>query len=196
MKTLSAALGLGFACVLGLSACTVSGPSEAPRVVDVSRASPVVVNVSFIEFANGYRAPMGAPNVEHLFKTTPAEAVQQLLTRQLVVGGVQDTLRVTIEDASVVRTALPIKESIFGLFSKEPAEEFTGRISLKFEMFDPSAPDIIRGRASVTAARQKSLSNDASPADRDMAYHQMTQELVDDVAAQVGKTVRSTFGRQ
>ena len=61
-------------------------------------------------------------------------------------------------------------------------------MALNFELFDPAAPDIIRGRASVTAARDKTLTNDVSPAEREAAYHELTQDP--EVLAALDKLVR------
>jgi len=185
------------AAVVALAACNTSQPvGEIPAAVDVARFQPIPVNAADVVVVNAYHPPMTAPNVDHLFTEKPAEAARKLVEQQVVAAGVQDTLRVTIENAAVTRVALPVKQSLIGIFSRQPAERLEGRMALHFELFDPAAPDIIRGRASVTAARDKTLTNDASPAEREAAYHALTQDLTDDLAAQIAKTVKGTFGRE
>ena len=184
------------ACVLALSACATSAPVPPPASVDVSRYPAILVHASDVVVVNAYHPTMTAPNVEHLFTVKPADAASALVTQQIQAAGVQDTLRITIENASVTREALPVKKSIIGLFSVAPSEKLEGRIALRFELFDPSSPDIIRGRASVTTGREKMLTNDASPADRDRAYHELTQDMTDDLAAQIAKTIPGIFGRE
>lgn len=187
----------GMVAVMALSACgTTQGFVEVPSAVDVARFQPIQVNAADVVVLNAYHPPMTSPNVEHLFTERPAEAARKLVEQQVVAAGAQDTLRVTIENASVTRVALPVKQSLFGVFSRQPAERLEGRMALKFELFDPAAPDIIRGRASVTAARDKTLTNDVSPAEREAAYHALTQDLTDDLAAQMARTIRGTFGRE
>lgn len=188
----------GVAALMALSACSsISGDlGSVPATVDVSRFQPIQVNAADVVVVNAYHPPMTTPNVDHLFTVKPADAARQLVEQQVVAAGVQDTLRISIENASVTRVALPVKQSLIGIFSRQPAERLEGRMALNFELFDPASPDIIRGRASVTAARDKTLTNDASPAEREAAYHQLTQDLTDDLAAQIEKTVKGTFGRE
>lgn len=187
----------GMAALLALSACQTTAPVvNVPAAVDVARYQPIPVNAADVVVVNAYHPPMTAPNVDHLFTEKPADAARRLVEQQVVAAGVQDTLRVTIENAAVTRVALPVKQSLIGIFSSQPAERLEGRMALTFELFDPAAPDIVRGRASVTAARDKTLSNDISPAEREAAYHALTQDLTDDLAAQIAKTVKETFGRE
>ncbi len=187
----------GMVAVLALSGCATSGQSvQVPAAVDVARYLPIPVNAADVVVVNAYHPPMTAPNIDHLFTEKPAEAARKLIEQQIVAAGVQDTLRVTIENAAVTRVALPTKQSLIGIFSRQPAERLEGRMALNFELFDPAAPDIIRGRASVTAARDKTLTNDVSPAEREAAYHELTQDLTGDLAAQIEKTVKGTFGRE
>lgn len=187
---------LMLACVMMLSACTTSSPPAPPSTVDVSRYPAILVHAADVVVVNAYHPPMTAPNVDHLFTTKPADAARALVAQQVKAAGVQDTLRITIETAAVTREALPVKKSLVGLFSTAPSEKLEGRIALRFELFDPATPDIIRGRASVTTAREKMLTNDASPADRDRAYHTLTQDMTDDLAAQIAKTIPGIFGRE
>lgn len=189
---------VGFVSLLALTACNgASGDlGSVPSAIDVARFQPIQVNAADVVVVNAYHPPMTAPNVDHLFTVKPADAARKLVEQQVVAAGVQDTLRVSIENASVTRVALPVKQSLIGIFSRQPAERLEGRMALKFELFDPASPDIIRGRASVTAARDKTLTNDASPAEREAAYHQLTQDLTDDLAVQIDRTVKGTFGRE
>lgn len=189
-------LPLMLVCAIMLSACTTSAPPAIPSTVDVSRYPAILVHAADVVVVNAYHPTMTAPNVEHLFAVKPADATRDLIAQQIKAAGVQDTLRVTIETAAVTREALPVKKSIIGLFSTVPAEKLEGRIALRFELFDPAAPDIIRGRASVATVREKTLTNDASPADRDRAYHGLTQDMTDDLAAQIAKTIPGIFGRE
>lgn len=193
-------LAVPFVCLsllLSVSACTQSRVNDEWPALSYQAASPVMVNASYIEISDAYRSPMGAPNVEHLFKVTPSMAAQDLVRHQVTAGAASNNvLRVIVEEASVVRSTLPKKDGVVGFFTPEPEEQFDARVSLKFELADAAAPDVVTGRASVLATRQRTLSGGATLAQRERAYRDLTQDLVNDLAQGIGTTVKGTLGVQ
>lgn len=184
--------------VLGaaLSACAMNPPETEVPQLTFAQVQSVSVNAARIDVVDEYHSPMNRPNVEHLFKTTPAQAVHQLVQKQLIADGGQNILRVVIEDASVVQRDLPVQTGFVGAFSKEAAQQYDAKMALRFELVDQAAPDIVVARARVNAARSTTAENNISPAARDRIFFKLTEDLLNDVSTGISGTVRETLGRR
>jgi hypothetical protein len=193
MKRLMAATAL---TVLSLTACTQGVPQGAPPDLSFNTAQPVSLNVAAVEMKQNYVPSTQAPHVDYSFKTQPAVALNALLNRRLVAGGTSNTLRVIIEDASVIKEELPITTGFWGVMTQEPSARYVAHVAVKFELVDPAAPDIVLGRAQVTADRSRMIMKGASPAERDRAAEDLTADILADVSAGLDTIVRGTFGRQ
>lgn len=178
---------------IALSAC-VSNIDDAWPGISYQAAAPVTVNAGRIEIFNSYNAPMAAPNVEHMFRMTPSAAAQELARRQISAAGGSRVLRVIVDDASVRQTILPKEQGVIGMVQRDPEEKFDARVALRFELVDEAAPDIIVGRANVVATRERTVKGGMTLAERDKAYYDLTQTLVNDLAQGIGTTVQNTFG--
>ena len=181
---------LSSAAVLVLAACQTAPPVTETPDLSFTNLPVINLNVARIEVVDNYRPSLNPPHVDHLFRQPPVQVAKQMIDRQLVANGSNGTLRITIDDASVIRRDLPVTEGIEGTFQNEPAEEYKARVALKFELLDESAT----GNASVTSDRTKTLMEDASPADRDMAYVSIDEQIMRDLKEGFGGVVRNTFG--
>lgn len=181
-----------------LACCTASPPESAVPDLTFAQVLPVPINAGRIEILNDYISPEREPNVEHLFKTTPATAAKNLIQHEVVPapGGLYNhILRAHIVDASVVKRQLPIqKGGVDSLLSRQPDVTYDGRVTLRFEMVDENAPDIVLGHADVTATRSKTLLENASLADHDRAYFDLTEAMMNDLAQTIAGMVGGTFG--
>jgi hypothetical protein len=181
--------------VLMLSGCFTSDVRNEWPPLSYGAPAPVTVSAARIDIIDAYRPPMGAPNVDHLFRVTPAQAAQELVREKVVAGGSTHLLRVIVEEASVRRETLPQKKGMLSLLSSEPDEKFDARVALRFELAEELAPDIVLGRASVVATRERTLKGGATLAEREKTYHGIVQALLDDLAQGVSTTVGGTFGK-
>ena len=176
-----------------LSACTDAPPeTQVPRLT-FDQVKPIMVNVAKIEIVDRFHAGTGQ-HVELMMKQPPEVAVQDLLKKQLVAAGPHGVMRVYIDDASVVGEKLPVTNGMVGMFTHEPGERYHATIDLRFEVGSDDAPDIVTRHANVHADRTKTVMKDASPAERDMAFFQLDDELMTDVSNELLTQVRSTFG--
>lgn len=182
--------------VLLLAACVEGPPVSTPPDMTFDNLKPVEINAAKIDVIDSYKPPLQDPNVEHTFRTPPYVAAEKLLKKQLVATGTENTLRVIIDDASVIRVELPTTKGFMGLFVQEPAERLKAKMLVRFELVDPKAPDIIIGHAEVVARREKSLMEDISPAERDQAYFTLTEDMMDDLNDGLRTIVKNTFGKK
>lgn len=183
-----------FATIAMLAGCQNAPPdTQTPQLV-FDTLPPINMNVARIEIIDGYQPPMRAPNVDHLFKQPPREVARRVLEKQLVANGSVNTLRVTIEDASVVKKDLRVSQGFTGFFTNEQSEEYSSRVHLKFDLLSDENPGSIMADAFVTSERSQTLLEDSSPADRDMAFFNLDEEIMKDLRHGIEGTVRRTFG--
>jgi len=186
---------LGLSAVILLSGCVKSPPASRPPDMTFANMKPLEMNVAKIEVQNNYRPPLQDPNVEHTFRTPPYVAAENLVKKQLIAAGTENLLRVNIDDASVIREELPLTQGFMGNFMHEPAERLRAKVLLRFELFDLKAPDIVIGHAEVIAKREKTLMEGTSLADRDRAYFNLTEDMMDDLNDGLRSVVKNTFGK-
>lgn len=188
-----------FVCMLALSACAAMGPATAPQEVSgltFDNMQAVPLNVAKIEVFDAFNAPVTEGHVEHLFPVSPAAAARKMAEQKLSAEGSDNLLRVVIEDASVMERKLPVGRDFWSNFNREPSERYDARVSLRFELVNEQAPDIVIGHASVIAERTKTVLEGTSPAARDRAWNEMTDALMGDLYNGFDGVVRNTFARQ
>ena len=191
MKNFVALLGLLF-----LAACVEGPPVSTTPDLTFANFEPIQVNAASVEVIDNYKPPLRDPNVEHSFRLPPYAAAARLLRHQLVAAGSANTLRAVIEDASVIREEIPQDKSFTGYFTQQATARLKGKMLVRFELVDPKAPDIVVGHAEVVARREKTLMEDMSPADRDVATFTLTSDLMDDVNDGLKSIVKGTFGKK
>ncbi len=186
---------MGLLCLGFLPACVSAPPETAEPVLTFAHMRPVALNVAKIEVLDEYRPTMQEPYVDHLMPSPPARAAKILAEEKLQAVGEGRLLRVVIDEASVVKENLPVTEGFWGAFSQEPAERYKAKVTLRFELVNEAAPDIIIGHASVIGKRTKTLIEGESPAARDQAMTELTEALMSDLYDGFDTVVRGTFGK-
>jgi len=180
--------------IIGFALVSCSSDSVAPEYKPISFADskPLVFNVSAINVVNEYQSPGIAPNVEHLFITTPAQALQVWGKERLQAKGTSKSLRIVIKDASVIEQAIPKSEGWKGTFTKEQTSNFTARLNARLEIVgdDPIFPE---AEINVTVSRSKTLGEDATLNDRNALYYELTNELINDFNKEAEKNIQTSF---
>ncbi|MEZ0262748.1 MAG: hypothetical protein ACAH80_17210 [Alphaproteobacteria bacterium] len=194
MKNTVKAMMVGMALLL--AGCTEGPPETQTPVLTFSQMQPISINVAQVVVQDKYTSAMKEPYVEHLFKQTPAAAARELVGKQLSPRGPDRLLRVVIEDASVIKEDLKSDDSFMGLFTYEQTERYKGRVALRFELLRNASSDFVLGHAEVVADRVITLMEDASPAEREMAFFRMNEGMMQDLYKGLQTTVQTTFGRE
>ena len=123
---------------LVLTACADGPPVSTPPDMTFDNLKPVEINAAKIEVIDSYKPPLQDPNVEHTFLTPPYVAAEKLLKKQLVATGTENTLRVIIDDASVIRAGTADHQRASrATFVQEPAERLKAKVLVRFELVDP-----------------------------------------------------------
>ncbi|HYD19658.1 MAG TPA: hypothetical protein VEF76_14390 [Patescibacteria group bacterium] len=179
---------------LSLSSCQVSPPVSRTPDLAFDALPQIAMNVARIEIVDAYHPPADPKHVEHMFRLPPAAVAHNVIEKQLLANGSSDTLRVTVEDASVVRKELPLKKGFVGFFENGEEEEYRVRVYLKFELLRDDNPGMVAGDAFVSSERTQTILEDASLAERDMILFRLNEQIMQDIRNGVEGTVRKTFG--
>ncbi len=177
-----------------LAGCTAGPPQTVLPDMTFANMTPIRIDAAKVAVVDRYQSPMQRPDVEYDFSPQPAVAAEKMLKRQLVAAGGTDVLRAVIEEASVVRKDLPAHSSLTGILMQAPAVQLTAVMKVRFELFDPAAPDIILGHAEVIARRVKTIDEGLSPDERARAYFDLTEELMNNLNAGMQSVIKKTFG--
>ncbi|MDE1152603.1 MAG: hypothetical protein PW788_08710 [Micavibrio sp.] len=177
-----------------LTACTDGPPQSGVPDITLAQVQPINLNVSRIEVVDKYVPPMKSPNYDHMFRQPPLTVTHSLINKQLVAGGPEKVLRVIVDDASVIRTDLSAPDGFFSSLTPHPSERYHARVAIRFEMVNADAPDVVLAHAEVSSDREKTIYDDASPADRDAAFLDLDEGLVSDLSSGFSTVVKRTFG--
>jgi hypothetical protein len=151
------------------------------------------LNVAKLETMSSYKPPMSAPNVDHLFHTSPAGALGRWAEDRLRAVGKNGFARFTIIEASVTETQLDMKKGIIGAFTKDQSERYDAVLEAKLEIFDDSGLSI--GFARAKATRSVTVREDSSVNQREQAWFRLTEELVIDIDAELEKNISMYLSR-
>lgn len=187
-------LGVGLLIVFGLSVvgCEATVPSPAFPGLTFGHLGPIKLNVGSMEIVSTYKPPMSAPNVEHLFPTTPADALNRWAADRLIATGGSAHARFVILDASVIETALKKQKGIKGAFTKDQSERYDAVLEATLEIFDDS--ETSKGFANARASRSVTVGEDATVNDRTKAWFRLNEALMRDINTELEKNISLYLG--
>jgi hypothetical protein len=174
------------------SACqpTAQMPNLAPP--SFAQMTPINLDVANIEVIDEYTPPMKAPNVEQFFAVTPEEAVHLWVRDRLRAVGSARTLQVIVKDASVVEKSLPRTQGVKGAFTNDQAQQYDARLEVEMRIYSDRA--ISDASINVVATRTRTIAENASVAEREKLFHDMLNELMASLNAELEKNIYQYFG--
>lgn len=102
------------------------------------------------------------------------------------------TLRVILREGSVVRTPLPVKQGVEGVFADEPDTRLEARLGVEVELVDPAAGRVAGISVTVTGARE--ILESASLNERDAAYFALMEQLAEAFDRELENGLRAELG--
>lgn len=171
-----------------LVGCEASVPSQRLPDLTYSHLRPLTFDVGAVVTTLDYKAPLAAPNVDHLFPVPPADAVRRWVNGRIKSGGSAGDVRIVIVDASVVESKLALEKGLTGAFTKEQSERYQARIEALLEIRDNSGIRVGFVQTSVT--HSTTVREDANVNERELAWFQLTEALMNDFDAEMEKNIR------
>ncbi len=157
-----------------------------------SYIKPLRLNVGTVEVISEYESPVKAPNVEHLFPTTPEKALRRWAADRLQRAGISGSARFVIVDASVIETPLKVGNSLADAFKNEQSRKYTATVEARLEVSD--AKNLHKGFASARVSRSRTLSEGATINEKERLWFDLTEALMKDFNSEFEKNVRKFLG--
>jgi hypothetical protein len=179
--------------IFSLASCQATAPTLVFPELTFQHMKSLSLNVAKLETMSSYKPPMSAPNVDHLFHTSPAGALGRWAEDRLRAVGKNGFARFTIIEASVTETQLDMKKGIIGAFTKDQSERYDAVLEAKLEIYDDSGLSI--GFARAKATRSVTVREDSSVNQREQAWFRLTEELVRDIDAELEKNISMYLSR-
>jgi hypothetical protein len=177
---------------VGLAACEATVPNPVFPELTFQHLGPISLNVASLEISSSYKAPLAAPNVEHLFPTTPGSALKRWASDRLVAAGSGARANFTILDASVLEIALETKKGFKGAFTKDQSERYEGVLEARLQIFNDS--DTSQGFVTARVSRSITVREDATVNDRAQAWFNLNEAMLKDINAELEKNISQYLG--
>ena len=177
---------------LTLACETPVATQKLPKITFV-HLQPLNVDVASIEIVNQFSSLMKAPHIEHKLPTSPAKALIQWVKDRLKATGKFGNLRVFIEDASATETQLDLDKSLKGQFTKQQSHLY--KFSLRATALLTDASGIHLGSAKATATHSATIREDISLNERQRAWFELMDRLINDFNHQMEASLNQHLGR-
>jgi len=186
--------GFGLIAILAIVSCSSAPPVQRLPELTFTDRKPIFVDVGQMEIVPQYHAPGKAPNYEHLMPVTPEAAIIRWAKDRLRPVGKVGFARVTIKDASVIKTSLKVDTSIKGMLKDEQSERYDGTLEVMVEILDarhmPVGTDV-----TARATRTRTLAQDATVNEREKALYEVTETMARDIDTQLDGLIHSYMGK-
>ena len=186
------------AVLAGLAAAAATGtlggcntPPERYEFPELTYAHlpPIRLNVAVIDVLDSYHPPMAAPNVEHLFPTPPAKAMERWARDRLVAAGNNGGALFTITRADVLEVPLARTTGIKGVFTTDQSYRYDAMLQVKLEAENTSG--LRRGSITAQAKRSRTVDEDITLNQRERLWFEMTELLMRDIGTEIEKQINT-----
>ena len=173
--------------VLSLSGCSLTPEAYDEPLLTFDHLEKQELPVARIQFLNQYNPPMDNGHIEYKTRNAPVTSLQKWLEKRFVPANTQGTMRMFVEEASLVKRDLPVTDSIFGVFNVEPSQEYKARIFSKIEFLDDNGA--LQASYNIRAERQVSLPNNATLVEKDRTIFRLMESLMQSIDTEMLKIV-------
>ena len=178
--------------LLFVTACAAPPAKQYPPLRFTNK-TPIHLDVANIEVRNEYQAPQKAPNIEHVFPVTPAEAMSAWTNDRIKAVGAANRLLVTIKEASVVESKLPTTQGFKGLFTNDQAGKLEANLVVDVRLY--GSRNVSLASTEVRANRHATVPENISLSGRDDLHYSMTRALMNDLNAELEKNMHQYFSQ-
>lgn len=177
-----------------LAACAKPEP-PIPSFAEIGfQGQPqITFKVAAIDVIQEYRPPLTLPNVEHIFPVPPAQMAAAWARDRLRASAGTSTGRYLIKRASVVETLLPLSTGISAAFKKEQARRYDADLEVEFQIVNDQGG--IDGTVSVRVTRRQTVGEDASRAEIQQAWYDMTKAMGNELGGQLSGLIAAKLSR-
>jgi hypothetical protein len=173
---------------LGLGACETPPQMQVLPQLTFANKPPLKLNVMRVDVASEYQAPLKAPNVEHLFSTSPEAAMKIWASDRLQAVGRGNTAQVLVREASVVEASLKTDKGFTGMFKKEQSERYDAVLDVHVIIRDERGMPLAQATGRVT--RSRTVGEDVTLNQREQIWFEIVESLAKDLDAILERNIR------
>jgi hypothetical protein len=179
--------------MIGAAGCQSTNVSPNFPPISFAAKEVYMVDVAAIEVVEQYKSPFKEPNVEHIFPVPPASAVKTWSVERLAAKGSDKLLKVVIEDASVVRVPLKTNEGVEGFFTADQTERYDAKLKVALRIYN-NQQATAESEVNVAVNRSRSVKEGISLAEKELFYHNLTKDLLNDFDREIDNQLPKYFG--
>ncbi len=185
MKTLVvAAILSGTALILG--ACETPVATAIPALT-FAHLEPIRFAASTLEIVDEYQPSLVAPNIELEFPTSPAQAAKDWASARIDPAGDTGSVRVIIQNASVVKVDLPVRQGVAGLFFNEQDVRYEAVLEVTIEY---RRALFVTSSVRTEVMRSRTASENISVDARNQLFFKLIEDLLADLDTEMVRNIR------
>jgi len=171
--------------LVALGGCETPAPAAIPTLT-FAHLEQIRFDAATIEIIDEYRPTLAAPNVDHLFPTSPAQAARDWAAARIGAGGSTGSVRVIIQNASVVQINLPVRKGVEGLFFNEQDVRYEAILEMSIEY---RRGLLVTSSVRTEVMRSRTASESMSVNERSQLFFKLTEDLLADLDAEMARNI-------
>jgi hypothetical protein len=161
--------------VVALAGCATPPSKRFPEIT-FQHLPLIRLDVAEIVYNPRYQPPVNSPNIGQEFPTPPATAAERWISDRLVAAGTQGQAVVTIVNANATETRLAQTKGLKGAFTTDQEWRYDAQVEMAIEVVDYNRQRT--ARATASAKQSRTVPEDASLADREQVWFNLTETLM------------------
>lgn len=182
-------LAAALALPLALSACETTPPPQGQPSLSFAHQGQFKLAVSSIEVVNVYKAPLAAPNVEHLMNVSPETAARIWARDRLQAVGGSLRAEFRILDGAVTEAELKTDKGFTGMFKKEQSARYNGQMAVELAIKDNRGMTV--ASAEARASRSQTTPEDVTLNQRDQVWYEIVESMMKEIDARMSENIRN-----
>ncbi|CAA6604543.1 conserved exported hypothetical protein [Rhodospirillaceae bacterium LM-1] len=173
---------------LALAACETTPPPKSQPSMSFAHLGQFRLAVSQVDVVSSYKAPLAAPNVEHLMNFSPEAAARIWARDRLVAVGGPLRAEFRVLDAPVTETDLKTDKGFTGMFKTEQSARYNSQLAVELTIRD--ARGMILSSAEAKATRVQSVPEDVTLNQKDQIWYEMVEAMMKELDARLSENIR------
>ncbi len=172
--------------ILLLSACP-SAPSRVLPDITFVDSPKIGLDVARVEIVQRFQPAFSDPYVDHLFPKEPASVIRRWAEDRLAARGPSGTATLIIVNAAVTEETLARDPGLRGLVTIEQSERYEAEFAVRLEIDHPVTRS--SGVSNALARRSITVPENASLAEREQIWFDLTEDTIRDLDAKFEEEV-------
>ena len=183
-----------FALILFTLTACANAPEPPPDFPPIrfTHAEQVRLDAAQVTVESEYNAPLQAPFVEHLFPTSPEQAVRNWVNDRIQPAGDRGLFHMTIHQASVQEVPLEQSKGLTGLLTTEPSERYDAVLTATAKLYK-EARLLPMAEANIAVNISRSIQENATLNEREKFFYDLTRDLMQQFDAQMTDQLNTYF---